>query len=145
MATHRRAWVYGVLVGALAVVVGCPLPTARTNGNGDSGTVLSTGVKLASGSIGELNSAEWQIFTEDLPDILNSVPGASVPLPEGVTLPTLTDAQAEAIEQFLDDNNVNTFDDIEGLAQRIADGEVQLPPELQELWESLASQGTTPI
>jgi len=66
--------------------------------------------------------------------------GVPLPLPPGAALPTLTDEQAEALEQFLDVNNVNTSADLSELAAQIEAGTVEVPPELVELGEELFGQ-----
>jgi hypothetical protein len=141
---HMRTKVLALVAGmtAVALLGGCaPGISTTTNSNGDSGSVITTGVKLINDQLGELNSAEWQILVTELPTVVQAVPGADQ-LPVDLAnadLPDLTDAQAEALETFLDQQQVESFEDINGLAQDIATGEAQVPAELQSLWLDLVA------
>lgn len=93
------------VAAALAVLVplaGCPF------GFGEPCSVLSAGQKLAAQNIGDLNACEWQVVFANLPAI---APYVGMDL-TGIEIPALTDAQAQAIVDFLRDHGVRTFDDL---------------------------------
>lgn len=132
------------LVIIALTLVGCA--PASSNGNGDRGTLLSTLGKLTDPveNIGALNSAELQILFRDLPALAEQLRQLGIVLPEGISLPALSDAEAEALEQFLDDYGVNTFEDLADLATAIEQGEVEVPAILMEAWEAFVSQFARP-
>jgi len=138
----RNAARFAVCLLGLAAfsVAGCSPPT--TNGNGDSGTLVSTLTKLANPeeNIGALNSAELQILVTDLPALAEQLPQLNLQLPPGMPLPELDDQEAEALEQFLTDNGVSTFEHLGDLAEAIEAGTVQIPDILLDDFESFAAQ-----
>ena len=99
-----RTWVLlGVFCCATLVSLGgCPLIQTRTNNQG-GGNLITAGVKLASDNVGGLTADEIQIVTDF------AISQQSLPIE------ALTDAQAGAIVTFLDDNNVNTVEDVQNL------------------------------
>ncbi len=119
----------------LIAVVGCPDPRTTNQGGGSLVTVAT---KLMSNPsdppIGDLNPDELQILTDNLTTLAGQL-GYS--LPEGVTISSLTDEQAQAIEDFLDDNGVTYLSDLENLASSIESGEIELPAALQDLAEAM--------
>ena len=147
MKRHRLGF-FALFASFLIAGVGCfPAIAPNTNSNGDSGTLISTVSKLADPeeNIGALNSAEWQILADEVEEVLAMLPeDLNLPIPEDFELPPLSDEEAEAIENFLDDNNVQTYEDLVPLSEAIIAGEVEVPPELVELWEELVSQFVPP-
>jgi hypothetical protein len=137
--TSLAVWALGLAL--LATSSGCGAG-GTSNSNGDTGTVLSTVTKLTNpdNNIGALNSAELQILVTELPALVEQFPQLGLQIPPGMEMPQLTDAQAEALEQFLDANNVNTFEDLADLATLVQSGQVQIPDELMSLWEEFAAQ-----
>jgi hypothetical protein len=128
-------------LGIIAVtVIGCA-PTQR-NSNGDSGTMVTTLSKLANPdqNIGALNSAELQILVSDLPSLVQQMPQLGLELPEGFSLPALNDQEAEALEQFLDDNGISTYEDLGDLASAVESGDVEIPAILMDKWEAFSAQ-----
>ncbi len=125
----------------LALSNGCA-PGAARNDNGDRGSLLSVMTKLGdpNNNIGALNSAELQIFLAYLPTLAEQFPQLGIVIPPGVEMPQLSDAQAEAMEAFLDTNNVNTFDDLAALALLVQAGQVQVPDELTTFWTDFIAQ-----
>jgi hypothetical protein len=115
---------------------------ATVNSNGDRGTLISTLTKLADpdNNIGSLNSAELQILFEQLPSLSSQLSQFGIELPDGITLPALSDAEAEALEQFLDDYGVNTYEDLADLATAVESGQVQIPAPLMDAWEAFVAQ-----
>ena len=128
------------LVIIAPVIVGCS--PAATNSNGDRGTLVSTLTKLAQpeDNIGALNSAELQILFEQLPSMSTQLSQLGIVLPEGFSLPALTDEQAEALEQFLDDYGVGTYEDLDDLGAAVASGTVEIPTILVDAWEAFVVQ-----
>lgn len=139
MRISARLTVCALGIPAFAII-GCSPATVNTNG--DRGTLLSTVSKLAdpANNIGALNSAELQILVTELPVLIEQLPQLGFSLPEGLSLPSLSDAEAEALEQFLDDNGVNTYEDLADLAEAVAAGQVEIPPILLEAFEAFAAQ-----
>jgi hypothetical protein len=86
--------------------------------------------------IGDLNPDELQILTDNLTALAGQL-GYS--LPEGVTISSLTDEQAQAIADFLDDNGVTYLSDLQNLASSIESGEIELPATLQDLAEAMGA------
>ncbi len=121
----------------LIAVVGCPDPRTTNQGGG---SLLTVAAKLMSNSsdppIGDLNPDELQILTDNLTTLAGQF-GYS--LPEGVTISSLTDEQAQAIEDFLDDNGVTYLSDLQNLASSIESGEIELPAVLQDLAEAMGA------
>jgi hypothetical protein len=129
------------LLGIITLpIIGCSPGT--TNGNGDSGSLVTTLSKLAdpNNNIGALNSAELQILVAELPALAERMPQLGLELPPGMSLPSLTDEEAEALEEFLDESGINTYEDLGDLAGAIESGEVEIPDILMEKWEAFSTQ-----
>lgn len=127
-------------VAIVLPLVGCS--PATVNGNGDRGTLLTTLTKLAdpADNIGALNSAELQILVTELPSLADELSQLGLSLPPDISLPELDDEEAEALEQFLAENGVNTFEDLADLATAVAGGQVQIPEILQDDFDAFAAQ-----
>ncbi len=138
----RNAARFAVCLLGLAAftIAGCSPPTS--NANGDRGSVVSTLTKLADPeeNVGALNSAELQILVTQLPALAEQIPQLASQLPPGMTLPELDDQEAEALEQFLEQNGVSTFEDLGDLAATIEAGTVQIPDILLDDFEAFAAQ-----
>ncbi|MBN2561819.1 MAG: hypothetical protein JXQ75_12900 [Phycisphaerae bacterium] len=91
-------------IGICIVLVSCMAVGTTGCGIFDLFTLAGAVIKFASGSVGELNSSEWQIVTKTAADA-TGIPGLA-----------LSPVEADAIVTFFDANNVNTLDDIQGLA-----------------------------
>ena len=121
----------------LIAVVGCPDPRTTNQGGG---SLLTVAAKLMSSPsdppIGDLNPDELQILTDNLTTLAGQF-GYS--LPEGVTISSLTDEQAQAIEDFLDDNGVTYLSELQSLSSSIESGEIELPAALQDLAEAMGA------
>lgn len=131
-----------VLLAAAVLLAGCGYTSQQTNSYGDSGSTITAMKKLQAGAIGELNSMEWQLIFEDLPSLIEMAAsmGIEIPIDSSIELPTLTEEQAKALENFLKENNVMTFNDLAWLAAQIIAGEVEVPEELVEVWDVLVEQ-----
>jgi hypothetical protein len=107
---NARKWlVVGLLCCTMLVSLGgCPLVQTRTSNQG-GGNLITAGLKIANDNLGGLTPDEIQVLT-DL-----AISQASLPIP------ALTDAQAAAITQFMDDNNLNTIADVQDLRNRSLD------------------------
>lgn len=133
----ERIWQTGrlVLAGAiLAAAAGCPTLDPRTSNQG-GGSIATAGAKLAGGKVGALNPDEWQIVTDSAPAIVSQF---GIDLGALASLPQLSDEQAAAIVALLEENGVNTLDDLERLVQAIAAGSVALPDVLLDLADEFA-------
>lgn len=112
------------MLGLVVLVTGCPA--------GDSDTVnfFSAVSKIAANPsdppIGSLTAAEWKAVSAKLSEF---APLVGLTLPEGITIPVLTDEQAQDIVDFLDANGVETVSDLKALDL----DSVVLPDSLREL------------
>lgn len=115
----------------LVAVVGCP--DSRTSNQG-GGSIITVGAKLASNPsdppIGDLNPDELQVLADNMESLASM---AGITLPEGATIPSLTDEEAAEIEAFLDANGVNNISDLESLAAAIEAGTIDVPESLMSL------------
>ena len=139
MRNTARFAAYAIVI-ALFVAAGCS--PATVNSNGDRGSLVSTLTKLVNQeqNIGALNSAELQVLVTQLPALAEQIPALATQLPPGMTLPELDDEEAEALEQFLDENGVSTFEDLADLAAAVEAGTVQIPEILLDDFEAFAAQ-----
>jgi len=119
----------------LILVAGCPGTRTSNQGGGSLVTVVT---KLLSDPtclpIGDLNPDELQILMDNLVILAGQFGYA---LPEGAVIPSLTDEQAQAIADFLDDNGIVCLADLENLALSVESGEVEVPDGLMELADAL--------
>ena len=119
----------------LTAVVGCPDPRTSNQGGGSLLTVATTLLSNPSDPpIGDLNPDELQILTDNLAMLAGQF-GYS--LPEGATISSLTDEEAQAVVDFLDNNGVTYLSDLENLASSVESGEIELPDALGELAEAM--------
>ncbi len=137
----KQAGLVTMLV-TMVFLAGCGYTSQQTNSYGDSGSTITALKKLQAGAIGELNSMEWQLIFEDLPSLIEMAAsmGIEIPIDDSIELPTLTEEQAKALENFLKENNVMTFNDLAWLATQVIAGEVEVPEELIEVWDVLLEQ-----
>lgn len=119
----------------LTAVVGCP--DTRTSNQG-GGSLITVAITLLSDPncmpIGNLNADELQILVDNL-SLLTWQLGYS--LSPNITIPSLTDEQAQAIADFLDDNGIVCVAELENLAANVESGEVEMPDGLVEVLEAL--------
>ena len=131
-----KHWTRNILlvltVATLAGVLGCFADTRTSNQGG--GSLLTVAAKLAQQDVGSLNADEWQILTDNAPTLASYVGADVSQVPD---LPELTDEQAQAIVDFLSENNISTFNDLSSLQQMITNGQVTIPDELVGLAEEL--------
>ncbi|MGQ9651924.1 MAG: hypothetical protein ACUVXJ_17605 [Phycisphaerae bacterium] len=140
MGNRMRRFRSCVVVMMFLPFAGCSPPAV--NSNGDRGTVLSTLTKLADPvkNIGALNSAELQILVTQLPSLTDELAKLGFYLPPDISLPDLDDEEAEALEQFLAANGVNTFEDLADLGSAVASGLVQIPEILEDDFDAFVAQ-----
>lgn len=129
---------FSLITGLL--VMGCSPATVNTNG--DRGTLVSTLTKLTDPeeNIGALNSAELQILVTQWPTLSEQLAQLGVSLPPDLSLFELDDEEAEALEQFLAENGVHTYEDLADLAAAVAGGLVQIPEILVDDFDAFAAQ-----
>lgn len=101
---NRIQWIGLGIVGVLATVLagGCPSVDSRTSNQG-GGNLITAASKLAAGDLSTITADEIQIVTDFAIDQLDA-PIDAVP-----------DDAAEAVVTFIQDNNLNTIDDIQSL------------------------------
>jgi hypothetical protein len=107
-----RKWQKAGLVLVTACIVGVA-------GCSPTASALS---KFQSGQIGSLSAAEWQAL-------------AGLGTSFGAPIPHLTPAQAEAIVNFLRANGIETVDELQ---QVIESGDVEIPQDLIDLYDTVA-------
>jgi len=119
----------------LIAVVGCP--DTRTSNQG-GGSIITVAAKLMTNPsdppIGDLNPDELQVLADNMTTLAGM---AGITLPEGVTIPSLTDDEASAIEDFLEANGVNNLSDLQSLASAIEAGTIDVPDSLMSLAAAL--------
>lgn len=107
-----------MLIGATTLAVlalnlgGCPSLQTQQVGEvfqGGSSPVQAT-AKFAQGKLGELNPDDVQLLPQIAEDLSQTFPQI-----EDFTLPEVTDDQAQAVVDFFDANNVETFEDLEAV------------------------------
>lgn len=107
---------------SLATVGGCPGSDARTSNQG-GGSLLSAGSKVLNERLSSLTPDEVQIAT----DIILTQPDSLID--------PLTDDQAQAIVNILNDNNLNSLDDIQNAIDN--PGNFNISEEDQKILEAL--------
>ncbi len=129
-----RRMVFSVMVaGMLLTVTGCPGAGGDSTSNQGGGSIITTGAKIANDEIGDLNPDEWQIAFKWAPTVADVT---GIDLTEYGELPQLSDEEAQAIVDLLDDNDVNTMSEAGQLVDQMASGEVEIPESLMSLYES---------
>lgn len=98
------------LLGLVVLLAGCPA------GDPDTMAFLSAVAKISANPadppIGSLTAAEWKAVSAKLNEF---APLAGLSLPEGVSIPVLTDEQAQDIVEFLDAQDVETVSELKAL------------------------------
>jgi hypothetical protein len=91
-----------------ATLAGCVFPAApaRTSNQG-GGNLLTLGLKATQGQLTTTTADEWQILFDTV-----SEANANLDI-------ELSDDQAEAVVDFLGENNLDSFQDIEDLVTRV--------------------------
>lgn len=97
-----------VTAALTATLAGCVFPAApaRTSNQG-GGNLITLGVKVTQGQLTTTTADEWQILFDTV-----SEANASLDV-------ELTDDQAEAVVDFLVENNLDSFQDIEDLITQV--------------------------
>lgn len=101
---------------------GCISSPNRTSNQG-GGSILTAAAKLAGGQLSSLTPDEIQVATDFAIDNF------------GLEVPSLEDEQAEAVVTFLNDNNLNSVEDIQALADN--PGDVVVSDDVKDAIESL--------
>lgn len=124
-----------ILTAAVLIsTAGCPQVESRTNNQGGS-NVVSLGLKLASDDIGGMNPDDWQVLTDNLPEFA-SVLGVDT---AGISLPSMSDDEAAALDTLLESSGVTGIEDLQQLGDDIAAGTVEIPADLQDWANELAA------
>ena len=111
---------------ALTLVHGC-----GPCGIATAATTLGTSL-----NIGNLTACQWQTLFTEGPQLATQF---GIPIP-AVTLPPLTDEQAQDIVNFLDQHNIVTADDLKALIDSGAVTLQDLPTSLQGFWTEFQAQ-----
>lgn len=121
MQTHAivRTAVALILLPTLLLATGCGTD-ARTSNQG-GGNILTAGTKVASGELTSLTPDEIQIIGDQLSNFIPDAPDIE-----------LTDEQADIIDQFLEENDINTIEEAIALTQN--PGDIVLPDEFLDLF-----------
>jgi hypothetical protein len=116
-----------VVTGLFVAVTGCMGSSDPRTSNQGGGNIITAGVKIATGEMTALTPDELQI----LGDLVAS---------QNPAVPTLDDDTAALLADFIDVNNLNSFDDINNLiAQVQADPEsIVIPDGFTELFANLS-------
>lgn len=116
----------GLLCCTLIITLGgCPLAGGSRTSNQGGGSIVTAGAKFAGGTMTTLTPDEIQVVTDFVIE--------NVDTPEDVD--PLTDDQAAAVVQFIQDNNLNTVADIQALIDNPDD--VVISPTVQDALEAL--------
>ena len=118
-------------LSALAVL-GCALSLVATGclTAASPENEVTWAVKAAAGTLTEATATEWQAVAEVIDEV---VPGVDV---------TLTDAQAEAIVEFVQDNEIDDLEDVEALVEQAqTDPEsIEVPDAFLELFGDFSDE-----
>lgn len=112
------------LIGVLFTATGCPSSGGVSTVNQGGGSIISVASKISGDDFGGMTADEWQIVTIYAPTLADQF---GIDLGEFGDLPILSDEEAEALVEFLDENNVTTYTDMQVLAVKIQSGEVVVP------------------
>ena len=96
----------GLCCLTLVLLTGCPFAAsdARTSNQGGGSLLLTALPKVLNGQMTQLNPDELQLLSDF---ILEQAPTTTRD-----TVETLSDDVAEALSWFIDDNDINTLDDV---------------------------------
>lgn len=118
-----RVLISGLVVGLMPLATGCGLfgpPTRTTDGGG--GNLVTAGAKVLGGQLTALTQDEVQLLSDQ---IRQAAINAGLPPP-----PELTNEQADAYLDFLNANNLSSFDAILKFTQdAIADPSIVVIPQ----------------
>jgi len=124
----RKLHLFGIAtVLILVTLTGCfSMPWTRT-GNQGGGSLVTAVAKLTSGKLGVLTPDEIQILTDAVRRLAD------------VDVPPVTDEQAAAVVKFLDDNNVETVEDLEALIKQAEEdpSSIVISDEVREVIEQI--------
>lgn len=107
-----------MLMSAVVTLTGCPVSDARTSNQG-GGSLLTAGTKIAASNISGLTADEIQILGDTASEF-------------NAQVPALSDEQADAISEFLVQNDINSVDDIQAIVDD--PGSLVIPDGLEELF-----------
>ena len=110
----------------LVLAGGCPLAAPSRTNNQGGGNLLSAGLKFAGDDMTDLTADEIQIATDFVIE-------QSEDLPEDVE--PLTDEQAAALVIFLNDNDIDSMEDIQRLLDNPQD--IIISPEVLAVLDTL--------
>ncbi len=134
----RRMLPMVILGVMLAGLVGCTDPKYSNQGGA---SLLSIIAKLSQNPsdppIGSLNPDEWQFLSENAATLATQL---GFPLPPELTIPSLSDEQAQAIVDFLAANGVSNVSDLQELGNRIEQGQVVVPPAIVDIVEQMTGR-----
>ncbi len=124
--------------GMLAGLAGC-VDSKYTNQGGASliSIIAKLGQNPSDPPIGSLNPDEWQYLSDNAASLASQL---GYELPPELTIPSLTDDQAQAIYDFLAANGVSNVSDLQELADRIQQGQVVVPDNILDIVEQMTGR-----
>lgn len=128
MRNHRNLVLCTVAAALLTIMGGCTGADPRLSNQG-GGSILSAGSKLVAGNIGDMNPDEWQIVGDNVATLATQFQNEL----GDVQIPILSDEQAAAIVTFLDQNNLQTLQQLIDAIDSGTLDDAEVPPELLEL------------
>lgn len=137
---NTRMLIGATLLALLALSLGgCPAMQPQQVGDvlqGGSSPVQAT-AKFAQGKLGALNPDDVQLLPEIAEDLSQTFPQI-----QDFDLPEITDDQAQAVVDFFDANNVETFEDLEAVIQQAQEdpSSIVIPDSAIAVLEELTGQ-----
>ena len=120
-----RKSILTVVAATLIVLTSCMASSDRLSNQG-GGTILSAVAKVASDDLTSLTPDEIQLLAEGAEDLLPDV-----------DLPPLTDEQAQAVADVLDEFNLDSLDDVAVFIDQVEQGQVDIDPDVMEVLAGL--------
>lgn len=122
-----RKSILTVAAATLIVLTSCMASPDRLSNQG-GGTVLSAVAKVASDDLTSLTPDEIQLLAE----------GADGLLPD-VDLPPLTDEQAQAVADVLDEFDLDSLDEVAVFIDQVLQGQVDIDPDVIDILAGLVN------
>lgn len=120
-----RKSILTVVAATLIVLTSCMASPDHLSNQG-GGTILSAVAKVASDDLTSLTPDEIQLLAE----------GADGLLPD-VDLPPLTDEQAQAVADVLDEFDLDSLDDVAVFIEQVSQGQIDIDPDVIDILAGL--------
>jgi hypothetical protein len=122
-----RKSILTVVAAILIVLTSCMASPDRLSNQG-GGTVLSAVAKVASDDLTSLTPDEIQLLAEGVEDLLPDI-----------DLPPLTDEQAQAVVDLLDEFDLDSLDDVAVFIEQVSQGQVDIDPDVIDILAGLVN------